>query len=194
MLRPNDVTACLVTRGDVDMQPILDSLIFENVIIWNNAERPDKKCAGRYFAALEAETPIVYFQDDDVVVPPATQKALLVAYEPGVMVANWGHGLDADGYDDLPLVGAGAIVDRELPWQALALYLRVFPEDEAFYYEADFVAGALYPVFRHLWLAFDIRDVCYSGRRLADEPWQRDLKFDITQRARAIRDGMALVA
>lgn len=42
-----DVVACIVTRGDVDLTPILDSLIFEDVVVWDNSIRPDWKCAGR---------------------------------------------------------------------------------------------------------------------------------------------------
>ena len=37
MLSPRDVTAVIVTRGDVDLQPVLDSLIFDKVVIWNNS-------------------------------------------------------------------------------------------------------------------------------------------------------------
>lgn len=55
-----DVVACIVTRGDVDLTPILDSLIFEDVVVWDNSIRPDWKCAGRYLAALEARSLWVY--------------------------------------------------------------------------------------------------------------------------------------
>ena len=48
MLDPTDVTACLVTRGDVDMTPIYESLIFPTVILWDNSKRQDWKVAGRY--------------------------------------------------------------------------------------------------------------------------------------------------
>ena len=198
MIGQADVTACLVTRGDqpAAMSRILDSLIFENVIVWNNAERDeDMKCAGRYGAVREATTRAVYFQDDDVIVPAETQRALLAAYEPGVMVANWGHGSNPDGYDDLPLVCGGAIVDRELPWAALGRYLVEFPYDDAFLYEADFVAGVLYPEFRHLTLPFEIDlAIAQHPSRLVNQPWQRDLKLAITKRARLIRDDSRVIA
>jgi hypothetical protein len=92
------------------------------------------------------------------------------------------------------LVCGGAIVDQNLPWKALLRYLEHFPDDDGFRYEADFVAGVLYEQFEHLWLPFEIlMHVAQHPSRLCNQEWQRDLKFDITQRARAIRDG-ALVA
>lgn len=191
MISPADVTACLVTRGDQSemMTRIRDSLIFENVLVWDNSQEEDWKTAGRYAATRNAKTIAVYYQDDDVIVPQETQEALLEAYEPGVMVANWGHGATPDGYDDLPLVCGGAIVDQELPWQALGRYLEHHPLDAGFMYEADFVAGVLYPEFKHLHLPFEIEmPVAQHPSRLCNQPWQRGLKYEITQRARAIRD------
>lgn len=187
-LSPECVTACLVTRGDVDMHPILDSLIFPNVIVWDNSERSDLKVAGRYQAAREAKTRVVYFQDDDVIVPPDTQRALVAEYEPGVLVSNWAHGDDTDGLDDVAMVGAGAIVDRRVPRYAEWQYLTRWPLNRDYLFEADFVVGVLAP-HRHVHLPFEIRDVSYNGRRLCDEPWQRELKHTVTERARRIRDG-----
>lgn len=196
MITASDVTACLVTRGDQPemVERILDSLIFDSVVIWDNSKRgKDWKVAGRYSAAreayLEQMPPIVYFQDDDVLVPRETQEALVAAYEPGVMVANWGHGDEPAGYDDLPLVCAGAIVDYELTRDALWRYLDVHPCDDGFMYEADFIAGVLYPAFRHLHLPFEINfEVAQHESRLVNQPFQRALKFEITNRARRIRD------
>jgi hypothetical protein len=190
-LAVEDVTACLVTRGDQPemMRRIEESLIFPHVVVWNNSMSVDRKVAGRYYAISHAYTTAVYFQDDDVIVPAETQRRLLAAYEPGAMVANWGHGDEPAGYDDLPLVCAGAIVDRDLPWNALHRYLKQWPEDEAFLYEADFVAGVLYPSFSHLHLPFEINyEVAQHPSRLVNQPWQRELKFEITNRARRIRD------
>lgn len=174
------------------MARILDSLIFENVVVWDNSTRPhDYKTAGRYAAADEAETTAVYFQDDDVIVPAETQQALLDAYEPGVVAANWAHGDDPDGYDDLPLVGAGAIVDQELPDEAFSLYLEHYPLDEDFLYEADFVVGVLYRSFKHLHLPFEIEmPVAQDPSRLANQSWQAETKLRLTNQARLVRDGV----
>jgi hypothetical protein len=188
VLDQEQVTACLVTRGDVDLQPILDSLIFDKVIVWDNSISPDWKVAGRYMVALEAETRLVYWQDDDTIVPQETQEGLLRDYFGEACLANWGHGENPDGYDDLPLVCGGAIADKRAAWEAIAIYGAEHPLDDAFKYECDFIVGVLYKDWRHVWLPFEIRDVAYNGKRLADEPWQRDLKLAMTDRARAIRD------
>lgn len=191
------MTACLVTRGDQPemVDRIVDSLIFDDVVVWNNSLRDDKKVAGRYYATLEAKHDTVFFQDDDVVVPADTQQRLCDAHMPGVMVANWGHGENPDGYDDLPLVGVGAICDRDLPWQALERYLEEWPADDGFLYEADFIAGVLYRDFRHLYLPFDINmPVAQHPTRLVNQPWQKQLKHDMTLRARAIRDRVLVSA
>lgn len=188
----NGVTACLVTRGDQPekMREIRESLIFDDVIVWDNSTAPfDAKCAGRYYAALGARNDIVYFQDDDVIVPRETQRELVDSYQPGVMVANWGHGETPAGYDDLPLVCGGGIVDRDLPWQCALRYLDRWPLDDGFLYEADFVIGVLYPAFEHRYLPFEIDyGIAQHDSRLCNQEWQRDLKPEITERARTIRD------
>lgn len=87
-----NVTACLVTRGDVDMQPILESLPTEwERLIWDNGAkgyptghhykngddwRPDGfwgkvtdlSVYGRYAAIEYASHDLIYVQDDDVIV------------------------------------------------------------------------------------------------------------------------------
>lgn len=184
-----EVSACLVTRGDVDLAPILETLPYGELIVWDNSQRAcDFKVFGRYAAAALARNEVVYFQDDDCIF--RHHERLLAAYEPGLIVSTYGHGENPDGYDDLPLVCGGALVDRELPARAFARYLERFPRDDGFLYEADFICGVLTP-FRHVDLPFEIRDVAYNGARLADEPWQRELKLKITNQARELRDAVA---
>lgn len=194
MLRTSDVTACLVTRGDVDLRPIIDTLIFDTVIVWDNSVREDRKTAGRYYATDEAKTKVVYYQDDDVIVPRATQLALLDAYEPGIPTAVYAHGETPDGYDDLPLVGAGALVDRELPWTAIGVYGSLAAADESFDYYCDFAIGVLYPIFKQVRLPFEILPVAEDPSRLCNQPWASEMKLLVTERARAIRDMVAVAA
>ena len=187
------ITACLVTRGDQPemMERIRDSLIFKRVIVWDNSRMDDWKCAGRYMAALMAHGNLVYWQDDDVVVPRETQQELVTefAMHMSPIVANWGHGENPDGYDDLPLVCGGAIADRRYAWQAIARYAEHHPLDEGFKYEADFIVGVLYPSFVHVHLPFDIEmPVAQDASRLVNQPWQKELKLEMTERARRIRD------
>ena len=172
------------------MARIREGLIFDRVVVWDNSRFPDWKCAGRYMAAVLSETEWVYYQDDDVIVPEETQRALVGAADNvDDIVANWGHGENPDGYDDLPLVCGGAVGRRSSAWQAIAAYGARYPLDQEFMYEADFAVGVLYPTFTHVRLPFDINlEVAQHGSRLVNQPWQRDLKLKITERARAIRD------
>ena len=91
MLDPSQVSACLVTRGDQpeQMARILDSLLpYGEVIVWDNSIEDDHLTHGRYVAMLRrASNEVCYTQDDDVIVPEATQRALLAAYEPGMTIA-----------------------------------------------------------------------------------------------------------
>jgi hypothetical protein len=171
------------------MERIIDSLVFGHIIVWNNAERADFKTAGRYYAAQEAITPLVYFQDDDVIVPAATQLALFWSYEDGIPTATYAHGETPAGYDDLPLVCGGAIVSREQPWTALDRYRAEYPQDDSFLYYSDFAAGVLYPTFKHVRLPFHIQyDIAQHPSRLCNQPWAAEMKQTVTARAREIRD------
>jgi hypothetical protein len=186
-----DVTAVLVTRGDQPemMERILDSLIFDDVVVWDNSVQEDRKTAGRYFALMEASFGPVYFQDDDVVVPPETQRRLVEAYMPGVVIANYGHGENDGGYGDLPLVCGGAVLDSGLPLEAMDRYLEHWPLDEDFLYYCDFAIGVLYEDFRHLYLPFHIEfPVAQHPSRLCNQPWAADMKARVTNQARQVRD------
>ena len=81
------MTAIIVTRGDVALQPIIDTLPYSNIVIWDNSTRPyDAGVFGRYLAISEATRPVVFVQDDDCIVHCHAE--LLAAYEPGVVVGN----------------------------------------------------------------------------------------------------------
>lgn len=197
MLRASDVTACLVTRGDQPemMARILDSLIFESVVVWDNSKCGDMKTAGRYSATALARTAVVYYQDDDVIVPRQTQERLLHAYEPGVPTAVYGHGETPAGYGDLPLVCGGALVDRDMPTEAMNRYHAHHPADDDFLYYCDFAIGILYPAFKHVHLPFEIvLEVAQHPSRLCNQPFAAEMKQRVTERARAIRDGVLVAA
>jgi len=130
----DDVTAVLVTRGDVDMQPIIDSLPYGSVVVWDNSRRPvDYGVFGRYVALSEVQTPVVYFQDDDCLV--SCHEALMEAYEPGVVTGNAFDDKERlKRYEGTTLLGWGAIFDVDLPWRALTLYAAHYPVDRDFFY------------------------------------------------------------
>ena len=83
MIDPKEVSAVLVTRGDVEMGAIIDSIRaagVEDIVVWDNAQRPvDLQCYGRYVAINEARHEIIYHQDDDLIAPVAE---ILAAYDP----------------------------------------------------------------------------------------------------------------
>ena len=134
-----NVTACLVTRGNVDMQPILDSIPDEwEKIVWNNAERDDLGIYGRYAAIAEATHDVIVTQDDDLIVTCWEQ--LLEAYEPGVLTVNYPQPWD------IPWVARGAIFDRHLPAEAFAIYDTAHPRDRDFtHYICDGIFAQLTP-------------------------------------------------
>jgi hypothetical protein len=188
VIDPFDVSAVIITRGDNDLMPIIDRLVgYSEILIWSD-DREDHGVYGRYELVAEALNDVVYLQDDDCSIPRATQLALLEAYEPGVLVANWGHGENPDGYEDVALVHGGAVLDRDLPARAFARYLEHFPYDDDLEREADMIVGCLTP-HKYLHLPYDILPLASHPSRMCNQPWQREKKLRVTQRARAIRDG-----
>lgn len=138
MIDAKDVSAVLVTRGDVDLDPILATLPFDDVIVWDNSVREDIGAYGRYAAIEEAKHDVIYTQDDDVIVTGIDQ--LLAAYEPGVMTIN--H--PPEQPLDIPWNGKGGIFDRCLPAKAFARYLGRYPFDRYFtHHVCDGVVGLL---------------------------------------------------
>lgn len=168
------------------MERIQDSLLpYGEVIVWDNSERMDWLTAGRYLAMREAQNEVCYTQDDDVIVPEATQRALLAAYEPGMTIANYGHGENDGGYGDLPLVCGGGLLHRS---QVLAVFDEYVTIDEHECAYSDFMVGVLVP-FKHIHEPFEINyAVAQHPSRLCNQPWAADAKREVTERARAIRD------
>jgi hypothetical protein len=124
VLSPADVTAVLVTRGDVDLGVIFDTLIFPEVVVWDNTKANDLKAFGRYAAMqFQVTTPYVYTQDDDCIVSPEAQAQLLGAASPDAIVCNMpsDHGL---GHPRLKLLGWGSIFETRLPFVAFQRWLE----------------------------------------------------------------------
>ena len=101
MISPSEVSAVIVTRGDVDLGEILTSVVdagITSVMVWDNS-RPrtvfdrDRKVYGRYIGAQLLSNETVYVQDDDCLVPIAE---LLAEYEPGERLCNMSAGRWAD--------------------------------------------------------------------------------------------------
>ena len=149
------VSACLVTRGNVDLEPILATLPYDDVVVWNNSEREDLGIYGRYAAIAEAKHPVIFTQDDDLLVTCHDQ--LANHYRPGRLVCNYPHPWD------IPWVARGALFDRDLPERAFAKYrARGYQHDRDFtHWICDGVFAMLTP--------FDVVD--YGSE---DLPWCND--------------------
>ena len=132
------VSCCLVTRGYVDMTEILDSLPFEDVVVWDNSDpsRRDLGIFGRYAAIAEAEHDVIVTQDDDLIVDD--WEAVLRRYEPGALFCNYPEPWD------IPWVARGAIFDHDLPKRAFSRYLTRYAFDRDFtHFMCDAVFGLL---------------------------------------------------
>ena len=192
MISPSEVTACLVTRGDQpeQMRRIIDTLPYDEIIVWDNSKDGDYKTAGRYAAMFEAAHDVVYFQDDDTLF--TRHDDLMAAYEPGTITAVYGHGENDGGYGDLPLVCGGALADRNTVLEAMVafhgdpIHLDEWSNHELAY--ADFGIGVLAP-FKHVDLPFEINmEIAQHPSRLCNQWWAPYAKASVTARARAIRD------
>lgn len=128
-LDPKDVCAVLVTIGDVDLRPIVETLPYGEIVVWDNSTRPyDARVFGRYLGILETRKPVIFFQDDDCIV--RNHEELLAGYEPGAIVANMRDDparLSFFSELGMVLLGWGCLFDRDLPWQALTRYARYHP-------------------------------------------------------------------
>ena len=211
MLDPNNVTACLVTRGNVPMDPILETLPFAKVLIWDNSTREyDLKVYGRYEMAQHAETEWIAWVDDDVVF--TEWDALLEASECDTFVSNNAHGPNHGGYNDLALQAAGAIIPKSMIQSTWDRWWRRYPVStllpqhqntmratlpsairgqvtfrDGVLYEADFIFGVLCERWKQVDLPYT-RLYADDDSRLCRQPWQETLKLHMTNLAREIRD------
>jgi hypothetical protein len=193
-ISPEDVCACLVTRGDVDMEPILDTLPYGDFVIWDNSKNEiDWKVYGRYLAINETAKPVIYFQDDDCLI--TCHDALMEAYEPGVVVGNMLN--DDPGrlarYHDTTLLGWGSLFDRILPFAAFTKYARFYPTDWEFKTTlgAEIVFPMLSPTKTIIegveWLDQDGPVLERSNRMWKQPDFYKQLDFWMA-RAREVRD------
>jgi hypothetical protein len=152
------ISAVLVTRGDVDITTILNSLPFDDVVVWNNAEREDLQCYGRFAGIAEAEHEWIYIQDDDLLVPiPALVREWRAEILPfwkryGDVFAN----VRPD--EEWRLTACGAIFHRST-LSVFDRYIEVYGRDADFFRVADVVHAYQLP-FHRRWYGY------------LDFPWQ----------------------
>ncbi len=135
-MNAENVSAVIVTRGDVDISQIVESLPFSDIVVYDNSQRRDQGIYGRYAGIREAKNEVVYVQDDDVLVSCFDE--LLAAYRPGVLTVNYPEPWD------IPWVARGAVFDRDLPHVAFWRYDSMFERDHWFtHYGCDGVFALL---------------------------------------------------
>ncbi len=158
MIHPSEVSAVLVTRGNVDMTEILDQLTadgIEDIVIWNNAERQrDMSCYGRYLAIGEAKNEYIFHQDDDLVSPAGE---LLKHYDPvrdrhSILMNNR---ID----EEWPLTAIGALFHRDLA-DCFDEYVAEYGFDDDFCRVCDVVFAYQHPIRR---LVLGYRDLPWAS-------------------------------
>lgn len=133
-------TAVIVTRGDVDLTPVLESLPTDwPVAIWDNSKQPeDLKVYGHFAALSEIETDYCYMQDDDAICPAAE---LLAAWKPAYRDRIFLN--EADG--ETPWISWGAIFHRKLPAPAIARYVDAYGMSDDVLLWCDMIFSTLTP-------------------------------------------------
>jgi glycosyltransferase involved in cell wall biosynthesis len=196
-VNPSQVSAVIVTRGNTDLAPVIRSLAqFDDIVVWDNSIGPvDCKTYGRVRALERVKHDVIFSQDDDIIHSPKNQRAILSAYEPGILTgcmwAEWSAGAAAQGieggYSDLVFPGSGSVYDRDLPGRACARYLEHYPRDDFFLLWADTIVGILTPN-RQLDIRFRVLPEAEADYRMANLPNAVELKTEAIRRAREIRD------
>lgn len=197
-LDPAQVSAVLVTIGDVDLTPILKTMPYGEVVVWNNATRPaDFRVFGRYIAIREATRPVIFFMDDDCVLSPEQHQAMLDAYEPGVVTGNMIYDDPAwrKRYHDTTLLGWGAIFDRDLPTRAFNVWRRYRPTDWDFMTSPG-GAEVVFPMLSRTktvvagatWLGEPGQEVFGRANRMSNQPAFLERRLGWLELARHVRD------
>lgn len=189
------VAACLVTRGDVDIDPVLASIPADwEIIIWDNSALENLSVYGRYAAVGFTDAELIYVQDDDVFVSNPQQlvdKWLESRIYPREhLVANMPQAFRHDGYTDSCLVGFGAVFHRDAPGKAFERFFggSEVPEwSESFRRTCDVVFTTLTPR-----VLMDIekidREFATDPSRMYRQPGHVSERREMLELARQVRD------
>lgn len=206
------VTAVIVTRGNVELDPILETIpeMWETIVWdnsrgvarvapsgrmnWFNVPARDFSVYGRYAALEWTQTDLIYVQDDDVIV--SDPQAIVATWESIALelgeidrvntdahiVANMPQEFRHDGYTDSCLVGFGACFHRDLPRRAFDLFDA--PSQRV---TSDFFERTCDVVFTTLAPARVLVDVPITHREFASDPdrmWKQP--NHVSERARML--------
>lgn len=185
--RTDLISAVLVTRGNVPMEPIIESLPFDDIVIWDNSERDDLFVYGRYAAIAEAKHDIIYVQDDDVILPPESLDLLIAAYATGIITANMPERF-LPYYTDSCLVGFGSVFDRELPGNAFGRFgsKSIVRYENRFKRACDVVFTAMTP-FKSLDLPYTQLSYATGSDRMYQQPGHSKERADMLEEARSCK-------
>ncbi len=176
------VAACLVTRGDVPLDDILDSIPDDwETVVWDNSRNHDLGVYGRYAAIGLTDAEYIYVQDDDAVLEPEAFETLDLMAVDGLCVTNMPARFRPH-YPDSYLVGFGAVFHRDLPQQA---FDRIPDIPADFNLVCDVYFTALTP---HLALDLSYADQPWASN--GDRMWKQ--KNHVPMRAKALQHARTL--
>lgn len=174
-------TAVIVTRGNVDLTPVLDSLPKAwPVVIYDNSKRgQDLKVYGHFAVLPEVETEYVYMQDDDAICPAAD---LLAAWDEkkhrDVILLN-----EADG--ETPWISWGGIFRRDLPAEPLQRYIDAYGFSDDVLLWCDLIFATLTP-----WVNVDLGRESLPHAYADDRMWRQPGHYDEQARVRALAEAL----
>lgn len=173
-----NVTASIVTRGDVDLAPVLATLrpFFSDIVIWDNSWMGDMKVYGRYCAIDRAEHPFIYTQDDDCLVQA---EKLLSLYQPGQLLVN----VPED--EERAWLGWGSIFPSEMPSMFFQMYLEHYPLDDIFMRWADVIFSEMALPTRVDVGHFDLPHA-FAENRMNQQPDHESSQAVVRQRCREL--------
>jgi hypothetical protein len=204
-----EVSAIVVTRGDVDLRPIYDSIpLGWEIVWWNNGDGtvtithrdreyycdvresglPDLGVYGRYAAIEYASHPIIFIQDDDCVIRDPSR--IVATYEPGIVSFNMPYSF-RDGGVDSEMVGFGSCFHRDLPTRTFDHFYEMGFEFTwpLFHRTCDVVFTSLTPT-KMVHEPLELLDYSYADNRMWRQPnhnierrQMRDLCEEISRRA-----------
>lgn len=170
-----EVSAVIVTRGDVDVSTIVNSMPFDQTVVWDNSKELDFQCYGRFAGIARCKSDYIYVQDDDILVPVAE---LLRRYD--------GEGVLANRKPDetYRFLGVGALFHRSAV-DAFDKYLAVYPADHDFHRAADVVFAELNP-YRSVWLGYAEFEWSRADNRMYKQPGHYEVRDKLIARARSL--------
>jgi hypothetical protein len=186
------VTGVIVTRGDRDITPIIESVMphVEFVRVWDNCQaHVDLSVYGRYAACHGSLSRLVYVQDDDCLVSDIP--AIIAAWQPGHVVCNMPERFRRF-YPDSALVGFGACFQWQMAYDIFDRFFTAQGIDEfdpMFQRTCDVVFTALAPR-----ILVDVEHVDMWYAHAPNRMWKQESHVSeraaMLERARAVRDGL----